>query len=229
MDNIKDNSIALVYKPKGITSFDVIRIVKKNTDVKKIGHAGTLDPNAEGLMILGTGTHTKKLAELVGLDKTYIAEIKLGIQTDTGDITGKIIAERKNKSIDHQKVQAVIKELKGTHTLPVSLFSAIKKDGKPLYKYAREGKNIENPVREMIIHSSSLIDYKHPIITAEFDVSSGTYIRSISEEIGQKLGTVGTLSNLKRTKVGNFSVEDVFIIPGKILKEFTDNKKQRKL
>ena len=227
MQNITNNSILAVYKPKGITSFDLIRIIRKNTDIKKIGHAGTLDPNAEGLMILGTGTSTKKLTGLVGLDKTYIAEIKLGTQTDSGDIDGAIESEELVNIIDASQVEEIIESFRGTYKLPVSLYSAIKKDGKPLYKYARAGEAVEKPVREMTIHSSRFISYNHPIITAEFSVSSGTYIRSIAEEIAKKLGTIGLLQNLKRTRIGEYSLDAAIRIDQEIINDFISKKKIR--
>jgi tRNA pseudouridine55 synthase len=226
MFNIKDNSINLVNKPKGITSFDVIRIIKKNCDIKKIGHAGTLDPNAEGLMILGTGSGTKELTELVGLDKTYVAEILLGTKTDSGDIDGDILKEETVEDLSEENIKEVITSMIGTQRLPVSIYSAIKKNGKALYKYARAGKEVAEPLRDMTIIDAKYISYKHPVITAEFSVSSGTYIRSIAEEIAQRLQTVGTLQNLIRTTVGKYKLESAITIPDKIVQEFIDNKKR---
>ena len=226
MIEIKDNFINLVYKPKGITSFDVIRIIKKNSDIKKIGHAGTLDPNAEGLMILGTGSSTKDLTELVGLDKTYVAEILLGTKTDSGDVDGKILHEEPIPDLSEDKIREAILSIIGTQRLPVSIYSAIKKNGKPLHKYARAGKEVVAPIRDMTILNAKYISYKHPVIQAEFNVSSGTYIRSIAEEIASRLGTVGTLQNLKRTTVGPYQLESAITIPNQIVQEFIENKKR---
>jgi tRNA pseudouridine55 synthase len=227
MHELKDNSINLIHKPKGITSFDVIRIIKNNTTIKKIGHAGTLDPNAEGLMILGTGTGTKDLTELVGLDKTYIAEIKLGIKTDSGDIDGKIIETLEIPSLGESEIKKTILSLIGVQRLPVSLFSAIKKNGKPLYKYARAGKDIAEPLRDMTINDAKFISFNQPVITAEFNVSSGTYIRSIAEEVARKLETIGTLMNLRRTVVGTYKLDDAVTIPKNIVDDFIEKKKER--
>ena len=199
-----ENNLLLIDKPKGITSFDIIRQLRKKLGIKKMGHAGTLDPLATGLMIIGVGDGTKKLKDLIGLDKTYIAEILFGKKTDTGDITGKIVEEKEVPKLTEEKIRKVLKSMIGELELEVSLYSAIKRKGKPLYKYAREGKQIEKPKRIMKVYKTNLknSDFQglNKTVEVEFEVGSGTYVRSLAEELGKRLGIVATLQNLRRTK-----------------------------
>lgn len=224
--------ITLVDKPFGISSFDVIRIIQKHFGKAKIGHAGTLDPRATGLMILGIGKGTKKLAELIGNNKTYIADIFLGKKTTTGDLEGEIVEEKKDFVLKKKDVEEKVFSLQGIQKLPVSLFSAIKKDGKELYKYAREGKEVEQPIREMKIMQADMLDMYHfqegYIVRVRFHVSKGTYIRSLAEELGKRLGVPSTLASLRRVEVGEFRIEDCFYIPLEWVQEFKNKKKTRK-
>jgi tRNA pseudouridine55 synthase len=211
--NSKD--ILLIDKPSGITSFDVIRILRRTVGKKKMGHAGTLDPLATGLLLIGIEGGTKKLKDLIGLDKEYIAEILLGTKTVTGDIDGEVIETKpvptlseKHAEKEYVYVKETLKSLVGTLELSVPAYSAIKKDGKPLYKYAYQGKTVNLPIKPMRIIETELLEIKDSVITARFVVGSGTYIRSLAEELGKKLGTVATIKNLRRTKIGDFSVVD---------------------
>src|ERR1035437_949283 len=207
-----DKDILLIDKPKGVTSFDVIRILRKKLGIRKMGHSGTLDPLATGLLIVGVGEGTKKLTKFVGLSKTYEAEIVLGQKTDTGDITGKVIEEKNVSVLDVNTITKVLDEMIGTHNLPVPMYSAIKKDGKPLYDYARKGKVIEVPLKKMEIRSAHLIKLEDNTLYVYFDVSSGTYIRTLAELLAEKLGTVGTIKNLKRLSIGQYNVSDAQVI-----------------
>lgn len=212
--------LLLVDKPKGITSFDVIRQLRRQTGVRKFGHAGTLDPLASGLMLLGVEQGTKKLGELIKLDKEYIAEIRLGETRSTGDLEGEVIDQCDvSEQIDQlqARVLTTLKTLVGTHTLPVSAYSAIKVDGVPMYKRARKAELtgdsiIDIPVRAMTVHEQELLDLtaadKQAVATVRFRVASGTYIRSLGEELGRRLGYPATLQNLRRTKVGEYVIED---------------------
>ncbi|PIR87431.1 MAG: tRNA pseudouridine(55) synthase TruB [Candidatus Harrisonbacteria bacterium CG10_big_fil_rev_8_21_14_0_10_49_15] len=211
---MSESDILLIDKLKGITSFDVIRRLRRIRQLAdgrypKMGHAGTLDPLASGLMLIGVDKGTKKLTELVGLDKTYIAEVLLGKQTSTGDMEGKIVVEL---PVDEERVKkeiaAVLAGMVGELELAVSIYSAIKKDGKALYKYARAGQAVEAPIRKMIIHEARLLKLELPIVEVEFSVASGVYVRSLGEELGRRLGTVATLANLRRTCIGPYRVED---------------------
>jgi len=216
------NEIILVDKPKGITSFGVIRRLRKEMGIKKMGHAGTLDPLATGLMIIGAGKGTKKLNEYIKLDKVYETQVVVGISTESGDWEGEIkkIKEVK-KDISKKEINEALSCLKGEIELPVSIYSAIKKNGVPLYKRARRGEELEEPVRKMRIYDIKLKEAGRKEITVfsgekfsclileiEVEVGSGTYVRSIAEEIGRKLGYPATIKELRRTQVGDFNVED---------------------
>lgn len=204
------DKLLLIDKPAGITSFDVIRILRKKLDVRKIGHAGTLDPMATGLLLVGVGEGTKELARLLKLPKTYEAEILLGVQTDTGDVTGNIVESRKVHKVKSEEVKKVFLGMVGELKLPVPAYSAIKQGGEPLYKKARRGEKVETPVRTMTV--SGVRDISVPReggtvkVRATFDVGSGTYIRSLAEELGRRLGVPATLSALRRTKIGEYDV-----------------------
>lgn len=204
----KDADILLIDKPKGITSFDVIRLLRKKLGIRKMGHSGTLDPLATGLLLIGVGAGTKKLTSLIGLPKTYEAEILLGKKTDTGDITGNVIEEKDIPLFSKEDVRRVLEGMVGEHMLTVPLYSAIKKDGKALYAYAREGLSVEAPQKPMRVIAISLIDANETTIKVFFEVSSGTYIRTLAELIAERLGTLGTIANLRRLSVGMYNVKD---------------------
>ena len=218
------DEILLIDKPAGITSFDVIRRLRPRLGVKKIGHAGTLDPLATGLMILGVGQGTKKLTEFIKLDKEYIAEILIGESRTTGDMEGEIIESVTEVVLTPQAILEAVASLVGTLTLPVSAYSAIKKDGVPMYKRAREAAKmgkiiIAVPLREMKVYEaeeftiainrdSKLLAVGLVVVKVRFFVGSGTYIRSLSEELGRRLGYPTTLLSLRRTKIGRFDIKD---------------------
>ncbi len=206
------DEIMLIDKPKGMTSFDVIRFLRRKLNIKKMGHAGTLDPLATGLLIIATGAATKKLTELTGLGKTYIMDILLGVKTDSGDLEGKILEEQPVVNVDLKKVQATLDSMIGEIEILAPIYSAIKLKGKPLYKYARQGEPVEAPMRKMTITKLTLLDhFKHEdkyVLRAEMDCAKGTYARSVAEEIGKRLGLPATIKELRRTKIGDFRVED---------------------
>ena len=209
--------IILVDKPAGITSFGVIRELRKRLNIRKIGHAGTLDPLATGLMILGVGPGTKQLTALIKLDKEYLAEIRVGEKRSTGDLEGDIIEELAVTEFAEASALKTLAEMVGTLSLPVSAYSAIKKDGVPMYKRARQAEQngtvvTEVPVRAMTVYEAELlgcvVENNRAVVTVRFAVGSGTYIRSLAEEFGQRLGYPATLQNLRRTKVGEFDIKD---------------------
>jgi tRNA pseudouridine55 synthase len=222
-----NQELLLIDKPKGITSFDVIRRLRRmysdtheGAKAPKLGHAGTLDPLATGLMLLGVGQGTKKLGDFIKLDKEYIAEVRFGETRTTGDLEGDVIDECEIVDTVEElttKVAQALQTTTGTHSLPVSAYSAIKVAGVPMYKRARKaeitGDTVINiPVREMTIHAVELlyvnVSEKRGVATIRFHVASGTYIRSLAEELGRKLGYPATLQNLRRTSVGEFKIED---------------------
>jgi tRNA pseudouridine55 synthase len=205
-------TLILIDKPAGITSFDVIRILRCKMGIKKMGHSGTLDPFATGLLLIGINEGTKELTKLIKLDKVYEADILLGVQTDTGDITGKKLVEQDTADILDTDIQREVWSLVGTHSFRVPKYSAIKVSGKKLYELARAGAEFEAPIKEMTVYAAEVIDIittkNKKIVRVLFHVESGTYIRTLGEELGAKLGVPATLTELRRTKVGEYLVDD---------------------
>ena len=202
------SNILLVDKPKGISSYQVIRILQKKLGIKKMGHAGTLDPLATGLMLIGINEGTKKLTALLGLSKEYEAEILMGIKTDTADVDGKIIEEKQIPELSDEQIQATLLSMVGTLELAVPIYSAIKRQGKPLYEYARAGQEVSIPIKPMKVLSAEYIKKENNSIFVNFNVGSGTYIRSLAEEFAKRLETIATIKNLRRISIGEYSVRD---------------------
>jgi len=200
--------IILIDKPSGITSFDVIRSLRKKLGIRKMGHAGTLDPLATGLLIVGIGPGTKKLSSLIGLPKEYIAEIELGIKTDTADRDGNVIETKPVPNLTDSEIRKVLQNLEGEILLPVPAYSAVKQGGERLYARARKGESVTPPQRTMEVREAEFMTYKDNLLTARFQVGSGTYIRSLAERIGEDLQTLGTIKNLRRTSIGSYRIED---------------------
>ena len=205
------DKLLVVNKEKNLTSRDIVNNLTKIFNTKKIGHTGTLDPIATGVLVCLFGKYTKLVDLLTSLDKEYIAEIKLGIKTDTGDITGSII-ENKSFNITKDNIIKVFEKFPQKYEQTVPKYSAVKINGKKLYEYARNNIEIELPKREVSIFSLELISFKNDIVKFKTHVSKGTYIRSLIEDICEKLGTIGTMNNLIRTKQGGFDIEDSFIL-----------------
>lgn len=209
-----DNKIIIIDKPVGITSFEVIRILRKKLGIKKIGHAGTLDPLSSGVLVLGVGSGTKLLTNIIKADKTYEAEILLGKRTDTADLEGKVLEEVniKTNQWSREYIENILKTFVGDIELPVPKYSAVKISGKKLYEKARKGEIFDPPKRIMKIYSIKFnyINYydNKAYIGLTLDVGSGTYVRSIAEAIGEKLGVPSTLSKLRRTRVGSFTIQN---------------------
>lgn len=207
-----DAEILLIDKPKGITSFDVIRRLRKKLNIRKMGHAGTLDPLATGLLLIGIESGTKKLKDLIGLPKVYEAEILLGKKTTTGDLEGEVIESKKVEDLEEEDVVKVLEGMLGDLQLPVPIYSAIKKEGKPLYKYARAGEKVEIPIKTMKIYTMELLDMfpldSMYVLSVRMEVGSGTYVRSVAEDVGKRLGIPATVKELRRTKVGEFDVKN---------------------
>lgn len=203
--------IVLVNKPSQITSRDVVNKLNHILGTKKIGHTGTLDPLATGVLVCPIGAYTKLVQDLTALDKEYIASIKLGIKTDTGDITGNAL-EEKECLVTKEEVLEVFTKMLGKQWQTVPIYSAVKIKGKKLYEYAREHIEVELPKREIEIFSLELLEIAEDEITFKTRVSKGTYIRSLIEDICTSLGIIGTMSSLCRTKQGNFSLENAYTL-----------------
>lgn len=198
--------IILIDKPKGITSFDVIRYLRKELNIKKMGHAGTLDPLASGLMIIATEKDTKKLNTYLKLPKTYEVEILLGESRATGDMEGEIIETKEVGRLEN--IEKVINSIVGENDLPVPRYSAIKVGGEALYKKARKKIGFKPPNKIMTVNFVHLNNVEGNVLTVTLDVESGAYIRSLVEEIGRRFSYPAVVKELRRTRIGNFSVSD---------------------
>lgn len=205
------NGIIVINKDINYTSRDVVNIVSKIFKTKKVGHTGTLDPLATGVLVIVFGKYTKLVNLLTSLDKTYIAEIKLGTKTDTLDITGNII-ETKDFAVTKEQILEVLNSFKGIYQMEVPIYSAIKVNGKKLYEYARNNTPVTLPIKKVNIYDIKLLDFHDDLIKIEVNVEKGTYIRSLIRDICEKLNTVGTMNNLIRTKQGKFKIEDAYSI-----------------
>ena len=201
--------IIIVNKPKGITSFDVIRRLKKILKTKKIGHTGTLDPLATGVMLMCVGKATKLASDLEAKAKIYIANFDIGYATDTYDIEGKKIVEN-IINVSKEDLEQSIKKFIGNIKQVPPMYSAIKIDGNKLYHLARKGIEVERPERDITIEYINLLDFKDNKAKIETKVSKGCYIRSLIFDIGQDLGTYATMTALQRKQVGDYSLENSY-------------------
>ena len=208
------NGVLIVNKPEGITSQGTVSKIKRILNVNKCGHAGTLDPLATGVIPILIGSSTKISKYLIEHDKTYNAIIKLGNQTSTGDREGEIIKTAEVPELNENKIIEVLNSFLGKQIQTPPIYSAIKVDGKKLYEYARENKVIEIPKREIEIYQIKLIKFDKPknTITFEVDCSKGTYIRTLCEDIAIRLGTVGYMESLLRTRVDKFLLDESYTL-----------------
>ncbi|MBQ3465256.1 tRNA pseudouridine(55) synthase TruB [Candidatus Saccharibacteria bacterium] len=211
-----ENQIILVDKPAGISSFGAVARVRKKLTEEfghkvKVGHTGTLDPFATGLLILLSGKMTKKSNEFLKLDKVYEATLKLGFTSSTGDPEGEIQERPSDPSPKLSAIESVLQGFIGKITQTPPKFSAIKINGERAYKLARKGKDFKLPSREVEIYSIDILEYNYPELKIRTHVSSGTYIRTLAEDIGKKLGTGAYLTSLRRLKIGDYDVKDAII------------------
>ncbi len=203
---MSDFGVILIDKPSDITSFDVVRKLRKITGIRKIGHTGTLDPFATGLLQLCIGKATRVVSKLTENDKTYLATCQLGILTDTGDFTGETIKQEKPPQITEEELNNLIPEiLKITSQIPHK-FSAVKIEGKRAYELARQKKEVNLQSRPIKILEFSIENFKDNKLIYKAHVSKGTYIRVLSETIAEKLGTIGTTITLRRTRIGKIDL-----------------------
>jgi tRNA pseudouridine55 synthase len=209
------NGILLVKKEKNYTSRDVVNIVSKVLKTKKVGHTGTLDPIAQGVLVITVGTSTKLSELLTSSYKEYIASVTLGISTDTLDTEGVILKEE-DTFISEEKIKEVLKNKIGKYIQEVPIYSAVKVDGKKLYEYARNKEEVVLPKKEVDIKNIELLEYlqvnNHTTFKFKTTVSKGTYIRSLIRDIAISLNTVGVMTDLIRTKQGKFSINDCYTI-----------------
>ena len=206
------NGILVIDKEKDFTSRDLVNITEKVFDTRKVGHAGTLDPIATGVLVLGIGTGVKVLEYLNDSTKEYIAKVKVGILTDTLDVTGNIIEEVKDFNLNKDRLEEVINSFKGRYDQVVPLYSSVKVSGERLYKYARKNKDVELPKREVEIFDIELLDFTKDSFTFKANVSKGTYIRSLIRDIGEKLNIPCSMEELRRTRQDGFTLDDAITI-----------------
>ena len=201
-----------INKPAGWTSFDVVKKVRSIIKEKKVGHAGTLDPFAEGVLVLGTGPDTKKLTDISTSNKTYLAELTLGKATDTQDRDGKISVVEIVPKLTKETIATVLTSFDGPQEQIPPMYSAKHVNGQRLYKLARKNKIVERKPVNISIEQISLLDYTEPVITFNVTCSKGTYVRVLGADIAAKLGTVGHLTALTRTSVGSYHIADATTI-----------------
>ena len=208
------NGVLVVDKPKNCTSRDVVNTICRKFHIKKVGHTGTLDPLATGVLIILIGKYTNLVEVVTAYDKLYEAEITLGTLTDTLDITGNIIKEE-NVKFTKEEIEESLSKMVGTYNQTVPIYSAVKINGKKLYEYARNNEEVELPKREVTIKSIELIsDIKYEnnktIFKIRTEVSKGTYIRALINDIASSLNTIGIMSELRRVKQGNIDISDSY-------------------
>jgi len=215
------NGILLIDKPSGITSHDVVKIIRKKFKIKKVGHAGTLDPLASGLLIIMIGKYTKKSNILSNQSKKYLVEMKMFLETDSGDITGKIVKKTTKKIFLKEEIKEIMNNFNDYEYWQIPpIYSAIKIKGKKLYEYARKKIEIKIPPRLVKIKKILFINYcrKEDKIVFEVECSKGTYIRSLVKDLAFKLENIATVIKLRRISSGNFNVNESFD-----LKEINEN------
>lgn len=207
----ESNGILVVNKDKGYTSRDVVNIISKLFGTKKVGHNGTLDPLATGVLVVCLNKYTKLNKLLAFKEKEYVAEVTLGISTDTLDIEGKVI-EKKKVKLNKEDLQKTLKKFETTYEQEVPIYSAVKVKGKKLYEYARSGEDVVLPKKKVMIKKIELLDFKENKFTFKCLVSKGTYIRSLIRDILNDLNVIGTMSNLTRTRQGVFDIKDSYTL-----------------
>lgn len=205
---MEKSGLLLVNKPEGITSHDLVLEARRALGVSKIGHTGTLDPLATGVMILTVGKTTKLLPYIVNHDKEYVAVLKLGIQTDSDDITGAVIRECEPESFCLEQIKETLDSFVGTSLQTPPMYSAKKVNGRKLYELARKNVEIEREPVEIIIREMELLEYNGDEIRFRCRCSSGTYIRVLCHDIAERLGTCGCMSSLCRTAIDRFTIDE---------------------
>lgn len=202
------NGVLNIFKPKGMTSFDVVREVKKICKIKKVGHTGTLDPEAMGVLPVCIGRATKIIDYIMDSEKVYEVEFKLGIKTTTYDLEGEILEERDTSNLNDSEILDVIRSFIGEYSQVPPMYSALKQNGVRLYELARKGIEVEREGRNITIYNIEDIKINNPYISMKVTCSKGTYIRSLCFDIGEKLGVFAAMTQLERTKTSSFTKEN---------------------
>jgi tRNA pseudouridine55 synthase len=202
-----------IDKPPGWTSFQVVSLVRRLSGVRRVGHAGTLDPSATGVLVVCLGQATRLTEYMMATTKVYRAEVRLGITTDTLDATGKILCQADPSNIDRRQVEEALADFVGEIDQVPPMFSALKHNGEPLYRYARAQRQVERPARRVTIHRLQLLAFQPPLATIEVECGKGTYIRALAHDLGQQLGCGAHLAALARLQVGPFTLADACSLP----------------
>jgi len=202
------DGILIVNKPSGITSHDVVDFVRRKFNMERVGHAGTLDPMATGVLVMLLGRATKLSNTFTNNDKEYVAKVFFGKKTDTQDASGKVIEEKNIDSLDIEAIKKALDNFKGEIEQIPPMVSAIKYKGKKLYQFARAGKTVVREPRKIRISGIEILDFKFPELTFRVKCSKGTYVRTLCEDIGMSLGVPSHMSGLIRTRSGDFLLED---------------------
>ena len=204
--------LLLIDKPAGPTSHDIIQQLRRVSGVRRIGHAGTLDPLATGLLLVCIGRATRLLEYLLAQPKRYETAVRLGRSTDTFDAEGTIISE-KPVDVTAVDIEQALQQFRGPIVQYAPAYSAVKRDGVPLYKLARQGLEVERPAREVTVSNLEMLSWQDPTVHLDITCSSGTYIRSLADDLGNSLGCGGYISALRRTAVGTFTIEQAVALP----------------
>ncbi|NOT51726.1 MAG: tRNA pseudouridine(55) synthase TruB [Chitinophagaceae bacterium] len=212
MNIYEEGQVLLINKPLQWTSFDAVRKIRNLIRIKKVGHAGTLDPLATGLLIICTGKFTKRINEFMAQEKEYTGSITLGATTPTYDLESKPENVKPVDGLTNDKIRSVTQEFTGPILQIPPAHSAIKVDGKRVYELARQGKEVKLEPRPVTIHSFEITEIKMPVVYFKVVCSTGTYIRSLANDFGEALGCGAYLSSLCRTRIGNFSLSDAMTI-----------------
>lgn len=210
-----DGGVLLVDKPSGPTSHDVVARARRALDTRKIGHTGTLDPFASGLLVLCVGSATRLSEYLTGLDKTYVATVRLGAATDTGDPEGAVVADDDTwRGLDASDLEEALAGLRGRIRQVPPRYSAKKVAGERAYRLARRGEEVELEAVEVEVHELEVVELDLPDVAIRLRCSSGTYVRAVGRDLGRRLGTAAHLTELRRTRVGSFRVEEAVSLEG---------------
>jgi tRNA pseudouridine55 synthase len=211
-EQVDEGLFLLIDKPLQWTSFDVIHKIRRCLGVAKAGHAGTLDPRATGLLIVCTGRQTKRLQDFTGLEKEYTGSFQLGIRTPSFDLETAVSETVDFSSVTRETLESTAQTFVGKQLQLPPMYSAVKHHGKPLYKFARKGKTLERAPKEIDIMEFSILSFEPPRVTFRVRCSKGTYIRALANDMGNILGCGATLADLRRTRIGEFSVEEALTI-----------------
>lgn len=202
------DGILNVNKPRGVTSHDVVGLVRRLSRQKRVGHAGTLDPMAEGVLVVVLGKATRLVEYIVESRKVYCAEIVLGVATTTYDAEGEVVSRATSVDVTRSQIEQALASLTGEIKQLPPMYSAVKRKGQRLYQLARRGIEVEREARTVHVYRAKLLDWKSPVLAVELEVSKGTYIRSLAHDLGEKLGTGAYLNHLVRIASGQFTIDD---------------------